>query len=306
MISFLVPTISFTCGWVGNMNYPSGSINSGSEYLTYIQVYQDGTTNPIGQGSGIDCYVTFGSVSSFGGSWSNIQTLTMDYHSDDGNNDVYVANIGINLSQGLWEYNCYCNCGNGDMGNQNGGNAQLTVSASLPVKLNSFTSFNHFNQTHLHWSTVSELNNDYFEVEFSKDGYVFTPVGRVRGYGNSSDLREYAYIHENRNVKVAYYRLKQVDYDGQYEYSKILKVSFSDYEFRQIKLSPNPAQEMLRIEGMEDTTFSIEVSDYLGRILKVFPYTSYSDINITDLNPGMYWIKIKSETTVQDLPFLKL
>ncbi len=105
---------------------------------------------------------------------------------------------------------------------------------------------------------------------------------------------------------MAYYRLRQVDYDGQYDYSKTLKVSSSDYEFRQVKLSPNPAHELLRIEGMEDDAFSIQVTDYLGRIVMVMPSATHSNINIIDLQPGIYWIKIKSESTVQDLPFIKL
>ena len=77
------------CGWVGQLNFPAGPINEGSEYLVNVQVYQAGVTPPGGQGANISCYAHFGSVSTFGGAWSNVQTLTMTYDKDTGNNDEY-------------------------------------------------------------------------------------------------------------------------------------------------------------------------------------------------------------------------
>jgi hypothetical protein len=135
------------------MNYPTGPINKGSGYEVFVQVRQDGVTNPGGQGANINGFVHRGTVSIFGGSWSNIQTSPMSYHSDTGNNDVYVLNIGPSLTQGLYEYTCYCTCNSSAQSWGGGLNAQLTVNAPLPVK------YQNFNVSRK--SSVNYLNPDY-------------------------------------------------------------------------------------------------------------------------------------------------
>ena len=74
----------------------------------------------------------------------------------------------------------------------------------------------------LNWSTASEENNDYFEIQKSYDSEVFTPIGYVDGAGNSNEVLDYSYTDSETNK--AYYRLKQLDYDGEFEYSDIVVV----------------------------------------------------------------------------------
>ena len=92
----------------------------------------------------------------------------------------------------------------------------------LPVELISFNITRFGNNNMLYWTTASELNNSYFSVEKSIDAREFYSVGDVAGSGNTNSIINYEYL--DLESKSVYYRLKQIDYDGNYEYSDIIKV----------------------------------------------------------------------------------
>lgn len=94
----------------------------------------------------------------------------------------------------------------------------------LPIELMSFTGKVDNGNVILKWATASELNNDFFTIEKSEDGIFFEVVGYVDGTGNSNSVIQYSFIDENP-FELAYYRLKQTDYDGAFAYSSIIKVS---------------------------------------------------------------------------------
>ncbi|GHA65017.1 hypothetical protein GCM10007389_17240 [Pontibacter akesuensis] len=121
------------------------------------------------------------------------------------------------------------------------GNA--TAAAPLPVEFISFTAAVQSNGVALKWSTASETNNSHFEVEMAvnqKDG--FTKVGQVESkVTNSSTKVDYAFIHSLNTSGIRYYRLKQVDLDGTFEYSKVVAVNLeSSTSELQVLVSPNP------------------------------------------------------------------
>ncbi|WP_420315709.1 hypothetical protein [Ekhidna sp.] len=97
-------------------------------------------------------------------------------------------------------------------------------SEPLPVELLYFEVNNEKNIV-LNWATVSEFNNDYFSIERSEDGENFYEIGKINGHGNSNNHLEYQFTDYFPIATVEYYRLKQVDYDGQYEYFDIKRVS---------------------------------------------------------------------------------
>jgi len=96
----------------------------------------------------------------------------------------------------------------------------------LPVKLNYFTANGLSGSALLKWSTLSELNTSFFEVQRSTDGTNFTVLGRVVAVGNSSTEQLYDYTDYHPEEGMNYYRLRMVDEDGQYEYSNVVRVSF--------------------------------------------------------------------------------
>ena len=107
----------------------------------------------------------------------------------------------------------------------------------------------------LQWSTAIEINNYQFEVERSANGILFEKIGEVAGNGNTTSLHEYsftdetaAYFASQHNQQVVYYRLKQLDYDGAFEYTETLAANFSGTNFLNSLVFPNPANDNTRIE----------------------------------------------------------
>ena len=88
----------------------------------------------------------------------------------------------------------------------------------LPIELLKFDGYNvdkHVN--YLYWLTASEINNDYFTIERSRDGIFWTWIGKVAGIGNSSEIKNYYFVDDAYIDGVNYYRLSQTDFDGHYE-----------------------------------------------------------------------------------------
>jgi len=100
---------------------------------------------------------------------------------------------------------------------------------TLPVELTSFSGVTERNVNHLTWTTASETNCANFDLEQSPDGINFTNIGTVQGAGNSTTTNTYTYIDEHPFIGTTYYRLKQSDFDGSYEYSTVISVSNMNY-----------------------------------------------------------------------------
>ena len=98
-------------------------------------------------------------------------------------------------------------------------------SASLPVKLISFDAKQKDENIQLSWSIASAINNDYFMVEHSSDGEVFSALEKIDGVGTSNGIMHFAVIDKHPFAGMNYYRLKMVDYDGSFEYSPIRSLS---------------------------------------------------------------------------------
>lgn len=117
------------------------------------------------------------------------------------------------------------------------------VFASLPVELLYFNAKKDQTNVVLKWATAQELNNSHFEVEYSLNGIHFTPVTRVLGRGTSNETSMYQTIHRNAKEwanPFIYYRLKQVDFAGSYEYSEMVSVGFQNEIESAISIYPNP------------------------------------------------------------------
>lgn len=103
-------------------------------------------------------------------------------------------------------------------------------SVPLPVELLYFRLEKDKNEVLLKWATATEIENDYFSLERSSDGENFDEIGKVDGNGTSKKLNKYTFRDKNPNASVAYYRLKQVDFDGQYEYHDVRRIDLKDRE----------------------------------------------------------------------------
>lgn len=121
----------------------------------------------------------------------------------------------------------------------------------LPVELLSFTGAWEGSYVALEWTTLTETNNDYFEVERSLDGTTFKSIGTVHGNGTSDQALSYAWNDPSFHQGINYYRLRQVDYDGTSEYLKTIAVDVSDFLQLEVLVYPNPVKDQLslKLEG---------------------------------------------------------
>ncbi len=166
----------------------------------------------------------------------------------------------------------------------------------LPVELIGFDAFAKNEVSYLTWQTASEINNSHFNVQRSEDGENFETIGRVEGYGNSTQLLNYHFVDEEP-LETNFYRLQQVDFNGDYEFSEARLVRFFGED--EIVLFPNPAKEVLNISLSFDkgivTVYDITGSLVVRRILS----SQTETLNTSDFNAGIYLIEITNTTTQQ-------
>jgi len=98
------------------------------------------------------------------------------------------------------------------------------VSNIIPVELSSFTASASKNSVTLNWITATELNNLGFEIQRLSIGDVWEKIVFVEGYGTTTEIHNYSYIDVNLTPGKYLYRLKQIDFDGQFEYSDVVEV----------------------------------------------------------------------------------
>ena len=177
---------------------------------------------------------------------------------------------------------------------------------NLPIDLISFSGRLDNNQVELIWQTASELNNDYFIIERSANGIDFEKIGTQKGSGNSNSILSYSFIDDNPLQGIGYYRLKQVDFDGSFDYSKVILVENFSTE---VKLWPNPANSnwihIALTENNQPTSMSI--FDVQGRkILELYIDNSRREykMDISELSNGIYFLRIVSGVKIINKKFI--
>lgn len=106
--------------------------------------------------------------------------------------------------------------------------AKTFTASVLPVKWLSQSASIINNQVHVKWQTAAEINNKGFEIERSADGTLWHSVGEVKGNGNTSKVSSYVFVDKNTSSENGYYRIKQIDFDGAYEYGNVLAVNYAE------------------------------------------------------------------------------
>jgi hypothetical protein len=141
--------------------------------------------------------------------------------------------------------------------------------SSLPVELLSFTGKSIDNKVKLNWTTSSETNNDYFSIEKSTDGITYNLLGTVKGAGNSNIKLNYEFEDIAPELGVNYYKLKQTDFDGKFEYFNIITVSIENTTAA-MTASPNPFIDEIKIKYNSSVSGVVEIIlyDLNGNIVK--------------------------------------
>lgn len=178
-------------------------------------------------------------------------------------------------------------------------------SSPLPVTLISFSGKRlDARQIQLDWTTTSEVNNDYFEIERTLNPATgFQAIGSVKGQGNSAANVSYQFTDPNAETVYTYYRLKQVDLDGNFAYSRIIAVKGYHQELT-VHAFPNPGsgKELAFIVSGDINKESISVRIYDQKGRSVYQNTKYilpenQQISLPGIatQPGSYYIKIRTK-----------
>jgi len=167
----------------------------------------------------------------------------------------------------------------------------------LPIELSSFNLKNGEKSILLNWETKSELNNDYFIILRSENGINFDEIGEVSGMGNSSSTVNYQFSDDRPLIGTAYYKLQQVDFDGEISFSQVLRTNFTLRNT--FSLYPNPTNSDINLLLSVDvnTTIYIEVFDVLGKLVLVKNQVVLKGTNSVPLdtemfNEGIYFCKV--------------
>jgi len=182
----------------------------------------------------------------------------------------------------------------------------FTIENPLPVELVSFTASVKNNQVLLKWVTETEVSNYGFEVqrsEFGIESSVFRALGFVEGHGNSNSPKEYYFVDNDVTAGKYSYRLKQIDNDGKFEYSKVIEVDVLaplNYELSQNYPNPFNPSTTIRYSLPETRQVKLAIYDVLGQVVE----TLVDDIkaagvhtinySASELKSGIYFYKLKS------------
>ncbi|HET6245610.1 MAG TPA: CUB domain-containing protein [Bacteroidia bacterium] len=284
-------------------------------------------TTPPTQG-GTECATTYDQPSENNGYWTitananaatGIYNLTL-YQTSATNTTGMAAWTVIknpSIASGTWSLNGTCDPSstaaivkrNSMSGFSVFGIAQALT--PLPIQLLSFTGKNQGKANILEWITASEINNDYFTIEKSDDSNNFEEMAIIDGSGNSRDLIKYDQYDHNPYNGTTYYRLKQTDFDGKFEYSDIVAVeSTKDDEI--FTVFPNPVANTANVSfhGYQTDEVVLNIMDATGRLVLTKKAISQKGMNTvkidtSNLTRGIYFVTLITNNEVLKTKFMK-
>jgi hypothetical protein len=184
---------------------------------------------------------------------------------------------------------------------------EADIDLTVPVELISFVGSCENNKNKLTWSTATETNNHGFEIERSVDGNEFITRGFINGSGTTIERHNYSFSEDALKWKI-YYRLKQIDYDGNYSYSELIEInSYYATSFELFQNYPNPFNPTTKIkfEIPESGFVSLKVFDIVGNeITTIFneekqPGIYEVEIDASGLSSGVYYYQLRDENFIE-------
>jgi hypothetical protein len=178
----------------------------------------------------------------------------------------------------------------------------------VPVELTSFTASVNGNNVKLLWETASELNNSGFSIERKYSNTEYTEVGFVPGFGTTTEPKSYSFTDNNLRNGVYTYRLKQIDFDGTFEYFQEVEVEvFTPATFNLEQNYPNPFNPSTSIKYSvpESGNIRLSVFNIVGEEVAVLVngFSQAGSFEVTfdasNLSTGVYLYKLQSANSVQ-------
>jgi hypothetical protein len=180
----------------------------------------------------------------------------------------------------------------------------MTISNEVPVELISFDAELLDGIVNLRWSTVTETNNLGFDIEMNQGDDQWEKIGFMEGMGTTTEKSSYTFAHilsDNKSPKLSY-RLKQVDFDGSFEYSNVVEVDVAPRNFELAQNYPNPFNPVTKIKfALPKNSFvnlvvynaiGQKVSELINREM-VFGYHEV-EFSAAGLSSGIYYYRLES------------
>lgn len=169
----------------------------------------------------------------------------------------------------------------------------------LPVEFTYFKAKKQTKAVLLEWETAFELNNKGFEIEKSSNGKRWKTIGFVEGANNSNEMLQYSFKDEELRFGKNYYRLKQLDLDGVFDYSDIVQIQITDVDGYNIEVFPNPIKEGLlgvKINIPFENKVQLQLFDFSGKMkLQQFASDEKTEIDVSALQAGIYTLVLFSD-----------
>ncbi len=249
---------------------------------------------------------SFDTTNSFTPNYANLAYYKNPYTGDDQDGFAMDGDMKFTPNYSTLQYfqNMY-------LGNLEDGFAFDTTSYStpLPVTLLSFEGQALQNKNYLFWKTATEENVSHFELGKGKNGADFTNIAQVQAKGTSTVETNYHYNDYRDITGSNYYRLKIIDQDAQYSYSKVIRL-VNEQENFSILLAPNPASEYLSIKLSRelDSQSDLKIVNAQGQIIfrdHIPADNVQHNLMLSQLSVGTYFIILSIEGEQFSLPFVK-
>jgi hypothetical protein len=306
----------------GTIYYGVRFVNNSGQTITSIPINYTGEQwrTASGQTQKIDFQYQIGNAGTISnitsGTWTDFDALdfigpiaTTPKSGLDGNlpaNRVALAStliLIVNTGQEIWFRWMNSNFSGNDQGLSVDDFVFNAGGGSLPVELSSLSVSIKNGKVILNWRTETEVNNYGFEILRQAQDDIWNTLGFVQGYGNSNSPKNYSFIDENVIVGKYSYRLKEIDTDGNFEYSKLIEVDFGSInKFELSQNYPNPFNPITTIRfslpesgNIKLTVFNI-IGEQVAELVNGFKEAGIHTVNFDadNLNSGNYIYRIEA------------
>ena len=189
--------------------------------------------------------------------------------------------------------------------NTQAGGLYHSAAIALPVELTTFNAKAQGSSINLDWATASEKQSSHFDIERSADAQNWATIGSVKAAGTSVRAHTYTYTDNAPLSNVNYYRLKQVDLDGKFEYSQVATAAIGKGKLKGI--FPNPVKDKLNvIAGELSENATATIFDLSGKVVQTTRLNG-AQIDVSNLNQGLYLLRVSDDSgqTSEHIRFVK-
>ncbi|MGV3768276.1 MAG: T9SS type A sorting domain-containing protein [Chitinophagaceae bacterium] len=177
-----------------------------------------------------------------------------------------------------------------------GGTVTIEKLSTLPVSWVSFTAIAQNNSVLLNWKTDAEVNASHFIVEHATEGGNYKAVGTIQASGNTNTLSSYNFTHTAPGTNANnLYRIKQVDFDGSFDYSEVRNVRFTNGNVKVVTAGPNPFVSQLNI-SVQEKNIAVTITNLNGVELRRWKFQPGTyQVQLGNLPKGMYQLNVFQE-----------